>query len=146
MKRKRDTRDYASYERSSSKERKISNEYDGRIRTDSAERIEASYPARDKPKTMGDPMKVIETYQINNNMLSFSSQERDMSSHLAESMSIHAENPINIARYSQEGLQYRRSSQNAYEESCFSDSQNSQLKRNWTNDEIKLLDYAVDKL
>ena len=134
MKRKRTEDDFCPDERFGSKERKISNDPEGRIRTDSMEsrNSRSHFGLRKSAKNINFVNELNTVNPIDNAMI-YSSQERDMSSSLVDSsLSL---NLITAERANEIRDQLLVSTSHS--------SANS--KRNWSSDEVKLLDFTIDR-
>jgi hypothetical protein len=132
MKRKREE-DYYSSKRFSSKERKISNDPDGRIRTFSSERDDskAEFTQNQKFKSSNN-IQIYDEYKPCDAAMTFNSGERENTSNAGDSMLSY--NTISAEE-----------AQRIHEVLDASNPQYPSTKRNWSQEEIKLLDYAVQQ-
>lgn len=134
MKRKREADDYYSSERFSSKERKISNDPEGRVRTLSIERSEPNVDCSVKSKIRRDPnaIQIYDELRPSEGAMTFNSGDKESSSNAGDSI-------VSFNLISNE------EADRIYQRLAAAQNQGVTTKRNWGHDEVKLLEFAVDK-
>ena len=125
-----------SSERLPSKERKISNDPDGRVRTVCIERTSSldEWSSNRRTSRNVNLIRVHDEYRPNEAAMTFWSGDRDLTSNGDDSSML----SYNLISKEEADRIYQKLA-------AINLHGNNLIKRNWTNDEIRLLEFAVDK-